>query len=120
MLALAAPVLAFILRGTRRPRDEGRGEGAGAAAPSIAWRRCWARSWTRSSTDSAARLAEFVAEAGEALARGIAEVLDRALRERTQHGADLRRQPEAASIDARCASCKAIDERIADIRQSIW
>jgi hypothetical protein len=67
-----------------------------------------------------ARLLEFVAQAGEALARGIAEVLDRALTERRAQAAATDAAPDAAAIDAALSNLKALDERIAEIRQKVW
>jgi hypothetical protein len=70
----------------------------------------------------AARLSEFVAEAGAALARGIAEVLAGALAERQTRtgpaglGADADDQ-EDEQLEARLRS---VEERIVDIRQKVW
>jgi hypothetical protein len=54
------------------------------------------------------------------LARGIAEVLDRALRERRAHDVAVEAHPETAAIDAGVRELRGIDERIADIRQRLW
>ncbi|MES1204292.1 MAG: hypothetical protein ABUS79_00005, partial [Pseudomonadota bacterium] len=70
--------------------------------------------------DFAARLREFVAQAGDALARGIAEVLDRALAEKRAHTGAAAQSSEAAAIDAALGEVRAVDERIADVRQAIW
>jgi len=64
------------------------------------------------------RLQEFIAEAGAALARGIAEVLERALAERRSHAESV--APSAEAIDQSLLALKAIEERIAEIRQSVW
>ena len=62
-----------------------------------------------------------MSQAGDALARGIADVLDQALRERTRR---RRRRTSATAdvkqIDAAIANLRAIDERIAEIRQRVW
>jgi len=119
LLALAAPVLAFILRGRvgQEIKAEAK-ESAPAAVDRVA--ALLGPKLDEMIDGFAARLAEFVAEAGDALARGIAEVLDRALRERTQQGAAVDASPEAASLEAALSELKAIDERIADIRQRVW
>jgi ribosome biogenesis GTPase A len=66
----------------------------------------------------AARLEAFITEAGAALARGIAEVLEgaqRARRENEQPGS-----PAEAAIVEGLARLKKVDERIAEIRQALW
>jgi hypothetical protein len=68
----------------------------------------------------AGRLKEFIAEAGEALARGIAEVLDRALAERQQIRDAAQASSEGMAIDKALLELKAIDEQIAEIRQAVW
>jgi hypothetical protein len=119
LLTLATPVLAFILRGRvgQEIKTEAK-ERAPAAVDRVA--ALLGPKLDEFIDSFAARLSEFVAEAGEALARGIAEVLDRALRERREHGAAVDTQPEAAEIDAGVQGLRAIDERIADIRQRLW
>ncbi len=67
-----------------------------------------------------ARLLEFVAQAGDTLARGISEVLDRALAERRGADSKAADAARAAGIDAALSELRAIDERIADIRQKVW
>jgi len=67
-----------------------------------------------------ARLLEFVAQAGETLGRGIAEVLDRALDERKARGAASDARADVAAVDATLGDVRALDERIADIRQRVW
>jgi hypothetical protein len=70
--------------------------------------------------DFAARLTEFVAQAGDALAKGIAEVLDRALAEKRTHTGDVAASAEAQGLDAALRAVRTIDERIADVRQTVW
>jgi len=67
-----------------------------------------------------ARLLEFVSQAGDALARGIADVLDQALRERKAADAKEAAQVDVKQIDASISNLKTIEERIADIRQRVW
>jgi GTPase Era involved in 16S rRNA processing len=119
LLTAAAPVLAFILRGRvgREIKNEAKQQ-APLAVDRVA---ALLGPKLDELVDSfASRLSDFVAEAGETLARGISEVLDRALRERRAHDVTADAHPEAASIDAGVRDLRAIDERIADIRQRLW
>jgi hypothetical protein len=61
-----------------------------------------------------------VSQAGDALARGIAEVLDQALRERKASDDKQAASVDVKQIDASIASLRAIEERIAEIRQQVW
>jgi GTP-binding protein EngB required for normal cell division len=119
LLTLAAPVLAFILRGRlgQEIKTEAR-ERAPAAVDRVA--ALLGPKLDEVIDSFGARLAEFVAEAGEALSRGIAEVLDRALRERRAHDVAVDQLPEAAAIDAALSGLRGIDEQIAEIRQRVW
>jgi small GTP-binding protein len=119
LLALSAPVLAFILRGkvAKEIKAEAR-EQAPAAVDRVA-------ALVGPKLDElvdgfGARLLEFVAQAGDALARGISEVLDRARDERKARGAESDARPDVAAVDAALLGMKAIDERIAEIRQKVW
>jgi small GTP-binding protein len=119
VLTLAAPVLAFVLRG--KLAAELKTE-AKAQAP-LAVDRVAALVGPKLDEivdGFGARLLEFVAQAGDTLARGIAEVLDRALGERRAANAQTAAKADAAGIDAALTELKKIDERIADIRQKIW
>ena len=119
LLTAAAPVLAFILRGRvgQEIKNEAK-EQAPLAVDRVA--KLLAPKMDEFVDGFAARLSEFIAEAGDALARGISEVLDRSLRERREHGAAVDTHPETLAIDAGVRELKAIDERIADVRQRIW
>jgi small GTP-binding protein len=119
LLAAAAPVLAFILRG--RVGQEIKNEAKEQAPLAVDRVAKLLRVKLDELIDSfAARLSEFIAEAGDALARGISEVLDRALRERREHDVAVDTHPEAIAIDERVRELKGIDERIAEIRQRVW
>ncbi len=119
LLTVAAPVLAFILRG--RVGQEIKNEAKEQAPLAVDRVAALLRPRLDEFIDSfAARLSEFVAEAGDALARGISEVLDRALRERREHDVAVDAHPESAVIDASVRDLKSIDERIAEIRQRLW
>jgi len=68
--------------------------------------------------DFSARLADFVTAAGQALHRGISEMLDRALAERKAQGLDVAvRQRE---IDGQIEELRKLEERLDEIRQSLW
>jgi hypothetical protein len=119
LLALSAPVLAFILKG--RVAKEIKAE-AGEQAP-VAVDRVAALVGPKLDElvdGFGARLLEFVAQAGDALAKGITEVLDRAREERRARGAASDARPDVAAVDEALKGMKAIDERIADIRQRVW
>jgi GTPase Era involved in 16S rRNA processing len=119
LLTVAAPVLAFILRG--RVGQEIKQEAKQQAPLAIDRVAALLGPKLDEFVDTfAGRLSDFVAEAGEALARGIAEVLDRALRERRTHDVAVEAHPETVAIEAGVRELRAIDERIADIRQRLW
>jgi small GTP-binding protein len=119
LLALSAPVLAFILRG--RVAAEIKAEAKEQAPVAVDRVAALIGPKLDEIVDGfGARLLEFVAQAGEALARGIAEVLDRALAERRSHTEATDALPDAAAIDKALSGLKVIDERIADIRQRVW
>jgi ribosome biogenesis GTPase A len=117
LMTLAAPVLALILRGkvaqevkaeARQAAPEAVNKAAAALAPKL----------DQIVDEFVQRLQEFIAEAGAALARGIAEVLGRALAERRSNAEAV--APSAEAIDHSLLALKAIEERIAEIRQSVW
>jgi small GTP-binding protein len=119
MLTLAAPLLAFVLRGrvAAQVRAEAKEQGpvavdrvAALVGPKL----------DEVIDGFGARLLEFVSQAGDALARGIAGVLDQALRERRAADEKQASTVDAKQIDAALAELKTIDERIADIRQKVW
>ena len=117
LMTLAAPVLALIFRGkvaqevkaeARRVAPEAVNKAAATLAPKL----------DQIVDEFVQRLQEFIAEAGAALARGIAEVLESALAERRSHAESV--APSAEAIDQSLLALKAIEERIAEIRQSVW
>ncbi len=117
LLALAAPVAAMLLRG--RVAQEIKQEAKQQAPEAV--KRIGATLGPRLDElidGFAARLSEFVAEAGAALARGIAEVLSGALAERqTRTGPAGEGDEEDDQLEARL---RAVEERIVDIRQKVW
>lgn len=119
VLTLAAPLLAFLLRG--RVAAQVKAE-AKAQAPQAVDR---VATLVGPKLDEivdgfGARLLEFVAQAGDALARGIADVLDRALVERRASAAATAAKPDVAGVDAALSELRKVDERIAEIRQKVW
>ena len=98
VLTLAAPILAFVLRG--KVAAEVKVE-AKAQAP-LAVDRVAALVGPKLDEivdGFGARLLEFVAQAGDTLTRGISEVLDRALRDRRAADATVSATADAAGID---------------------
>lgn len=65
-----------------------------------------------------ARLETFVAEAGAALARGMAELLERALAEKRRLASDTPGVPDETA--AALVELRAIDELLAETRQRLW
>jgi hypothetical protein len=119
VLAVAAPLLAMVFRGRvgREIKEEAR-ERAPAAIDRVA--ALLGPKLDDAIDDFAARLREFVAQAGDALARGISEVLDRALAEKRSHVGATASSTDAVALDASLHDMRTIDEQIADIRQAIW
>jgi small GTP-binding protein len=66
----------------------------------------------------AARLGDFVTAAGQALHRGISEMLDRALAERRAHGQDV--QAREREIERQLAELAQIEDRLERVRQRLW
>ena len=119
VLTLAAPLLAFALRGrvAAQVKTEAKAQGplavdrvAALVGPKL----------DEIIDGFGARLLEFVAQAGDTLARGIASVLDRTLADRRAAAANSAAAPGAAQIDAELGELRKIDERIAEIRQTVW
>jgi ribosome biogenesis GTPase A len=119
VLTLAAPVLAFVLKGrvAAQVKTEAREQGpvavdrvAALVGPKL----------DEVIDGFGARLLEFVSQAGDALSRGIAGVLDQALRERRASDDHQASTADAKQLDAAISGLKALDERIAEIRQRVW
>jgi small GTP-binding protein len=119
VLALAAPVLAMVLRGrvATEVKAEAREQGpvaidrvAALIGPKL----------DEIIDGFGARLLEFVSQAGDALTRGIADVLDQALRERRAGDETHAATADVKQLDAAISNLRAIDERVADIRQRVW
>jgi hypothetical protein len=119
VLALAAPLLAMVLRGrvATEVKAEAKEQGplavdrvATLIGPKL----------DEIIDGFGARLLEFVSQAGDALTRGIADVLDQALRERRAADDKHAVSPDVKQIDASISNLRAIEERIAEIRQRVW
>ncbi|HEY2728958.1 MAG TPA: hypothetical protein VGK52_03400, partial [Polyangia bacterium] len=119
LLTLSAPVLAFILKG--RVSAEIKSEARDQAPRAVDRVAAIVGPKLDELVDGfGARLLEFVAQAGETLGRGIAEVLDRARDERKARGAASDSRADVAAVDAALKDVRALDERVADIRQRVW
>ena len=119
VLALAAPVLALVLRG--RVATEVKAEAKEQGPVAIDRVAALIGPKLDEIIDGfGARLLEFVSQAGDALTRGIADVLDQALRERRASDAQQAARTDAKQIDASISNLRAIEERIAEIRQRVW
>ena len=68
--------------------------------------------------DFAGRLSDFVTAAGQALHRGIGEMLDRALAERRSCGADA--AARETEISNQLATLEGLEARLAELRQRLW
>jgi small GTP-binding protein len=119
VLTLAAPLLAFLLRG--RVAAQVKTEAKAQAPQAIDRVAALVGPKMDEIVDGfGARLLEFVAQAGDALVRGIADVLDRALSERRAADAASAARPDVAGIDAAVSELGRVQERIAEIRQKVW
>ncbi len=117
LLTLAAPVIAVLIHS--RMADEIKRQ-AKQQAPLVVQTAAQAilPRFQQIVDDFAARLADFVTAAGQALHRGISEMLDRALAERRAQGLDVAvRQRE---LDAQIAELRTLEDRLDGIRQSLW
>ncbi|HEY2746739.1 MAG TPA: dynamin family protein [Polyangia bacterium] len=117
LLTLAAPILAVVLKGrvegeiksqAKKNAPEVIAKAAAAVAPRF----------DGIVEDFAARLSDFVTAAGDALHRGIGEVLDRALAERRAQGVDT--SVRERELDAQAARLGEIEARLAALRERLW
>jgi hypothetical protein len=117
LLTLAAPILAVVFK--ERIAGELKSQ-AKKSAPEVINKAAEAVAprFQQIVEDFAARLSDFVTAAGDALHRGISEVLDRALSERRAQGVDVTvRESELAAQSARLA---LIDARLSALRDQLW
>ena len=117
LLTLAAPILALLLRG--RVSGEIKAASQARAAEMVRQDRRRGGPQVREHRRRLpGRLAEFVTAAGEALHKGIGEVLDRALAERRNHGVDVEVRDE--EIAAQLARLAQIETRMTGLRERLW
>ena len=119
LLAMAAPVAALLLKGrvAQEIKQEAR-QRAPEAVRRIA--ATLAPKLDEIVEGFSARLSEFVAEAGAALARGIAEVLAAALAERKRRAQQAEGLVDGQAVDTLLTRLKTVQEEIVDVRQKVW
>ena len=117
ILLVAAPILAAVFRERvsgqiKQQAKEGAPDVIRKAAEAVGPR------FESIVNDFAARLSDFVTAAGDALHRGISEVLDRALAERRAQGVDA--DARDREIGAQLERLSAIEQRLTDLRDKLW
>jgi small GTP-binding protein len=117
LLTLAAPILAVVFKERiageiKAQAKKNAPEVIDKAAQAVAPR------FEAIVEDFAARLADFVTAAGDALHRGIGEVLDRALAERRAQGVDV--TAREAELKAQLDKLQKIEERLQGLRERLW
>lgn len=117
MLTLAAPIIAVLIHSRMSDEIKRQAKQQATQAVQTAAQAILPR-FQQIVDDFAARLADFVTAAGQALHRGISEMLDRALAERKATGLDVAvRQRE---IDAQVEELRKLETRLDEIRQTLW
>ena len=117
VLTLAAPILAVVLRERASAQVKTQ---AKEAAPDVIRKASEAVGprFEAIVSDFSARLADFVTAAGDALHRGISEVLDKALAERRAQGVDATERDR--EIAAQLDELAAIEKRLEGLRDRLW
>jgi len=117
LLTLAAPILAVVIRERTAGQIK---QQAKEAAPSVVAKAAETVGprFETIVNDFAGRLTDFVTAAGDALHRGISEVLDRALAERRAQGVDAAQRD--AEIAAQLAEVAEIEQRFESLRERLW
>jgi small GTP-binding protein len=117
LLTIAAPILAVVLKGrasgelktqAKKSLPEVMHNAADTVRPKF----------EQIIEDFQARLADFVTAAGDALHKGISEVLDRSLAERREQGADT--EERNREIGAQLEKLGAIEANLAALRDRLW
>jgi small GTP-binding protein len=117
LLTIAAPILAVVLKGrasgelktqAKKSLPEVMHNAADTVRPKF----------EQIIEDFQARLADFVTAAGDALHKGISEVLDRALAERRSQGADT--EERNREIGAQLEKLGAVEANLAALRDRLW
>ncbi|MSP61938.1 MAG: hypothetical protein EXR72_16715 [Myxococcales bacterium] len=117
LLTLAAPILAVVLKERASGQVK---QQAKDGAPEVI-RKAAAAVGPRFETivnDFAGRLSDFVTAAGDALHRGISEVLDRSLADRRSQGVDVGKRD--LEIAAQIERLGAIERRLEGLRDKLW
>ncbi len=117
LLTLAAPILAVVIR----ERTAGQIKAQAKEAAPVVIKKAAETVGPRFETivnDFAGRLTDFVTAAGDALHRGISEVLDRALAERRAQGVDAAQRD--GEIAAQLERVGEIERRLGALRERLW
>src|SRR6185369_675929 len=117
VLTLAAPIIAVLIHGRLAEQVKSQAktqapESVRNAAAAIGPR------FAQIVDEFAARLSDFVTAAGQALHRGISEMLDRALAERRAQGLDAAARER--EISAQLETLARLDARLTELRQRLW
>jgi small GTP-binding protein len=117
LLTLAAPILAVVFK--ERVSGEIKSQ-AKKSAPEVMHKAADAvrPRFEQIIEDFQARLADFVTAAGDALHKGISEVLDRALTERRAQGLDT--EARTQELDAQLGRLTTIEAELAALRDRLW
>jgi len=117
LLTLAAPILAVVLKGrvsgelkaqAKKSLPEVMRKAADTVRPKF----------EQIIEDFQSRLADFVTAAGDALHKGIGEVLDRALAERRSQGVDT--EARNSEIAAQLEKLGAVEANLQSLRERLW
>ena len=117
LLTIAAPVLAVVVRERMGARIKSQAKEKGPEAIRKAADAIGPR-FEDIVDQFAGRLIDFINNAGEALHRGISEVLDQALAERTAQENSV--EELSADLDVQEAALKAFEERLKTLRTELW
>jgi hypothetical protein len=117
LLTLAAPILAIVFHSkiSAEIKDDAKKKAPEAIAKAAA---LMGPQFAQLIDDFSKRLGDFVTSAGDKLYAGIGEILDQAIVERRERGADV--APQAEETDRQVAELADVDGKIADLRQKLW
>jgi small GTP-binding protein len=117
LLTLAAPIIAVVMReriagAVKQNAKDGVAEVTEKAAAAVGPK------FASIVDDFQQRLTDFVTAAGDALHRGIEEVLERALEERRAQGVDVAERQR--DVDGQLRRLTEIDQRLTALRDKLW
>jgi ribosome biogenesis GTPase A len=117
LLTVAAPIIAVLVHGRIAAQIKAQ---AKAQAPEAVRRATAAMTprFIQIVDDFAGRLTDFVTAAGQALHKGISEMLDHALAERREKGQDVAARDQ--ELSAQLDRLQEIEEQLTDLRQRLW